>query len=327
LNIPDLNINFEELKDCSLCPRNCHANRFSDKLGWCKTGANFPVSSIVLHHGEEPPVSGEEGICNIFFTNCNLQCVFCQNHQISDNRVKRHHPGMSLDKIASTVTAILDKGISRVGFVSPSHVIPQVKAIIRAVESQGYKPAWVYNSNGYDKVETLKTLEGMIDVWLPDFKYSDPSLSAAYSDAIDYPEMAKAAIKEMVRQKGPVLHLSDHGTVESGIIIRHLVLPGHIENSLNVLRIIAEDISPRIHISLMSQYYPTHKVVCHPTLGRTVTRAEYDTISVEMARLGLLNGWVQELDSAEHYRPDFERPEPFSPHHRPFPHPGEGRVE
>jgi putative pyruvate formate lyase activating enzyme len=311
LNFPNVNKYLEELHDCSLCPRNCHADRFSNKLGWCKTGATFPVSSVFVHHGEEPPISGTEGICNIFFTNCNLQCIYCQNWQISDNKINRDHSDMTLEKIVREITAILDKGVSRVGFVSPTHVIPQMKAIIHAVQSLGYRPVWVYNSNGYDKVETLRTLEGIIDVYLPDFKYSDPALAKAYSDAADYPEIAVKAIKEMVRQKGSVLHLSDKGTVESGIIIRHLVLPGQVENSINVIRTIAEEISPRIHVSLMSQYYPTPKVICHPQLGRTVPADEYKRVSGEMEHLGLINGWIQELESAEHYRPDFEREKPF----------------
>lgn len=218
---------------------------------------------------------------------------------------------MTLEKIISKIIAILDTGVSRVGFVSPSHVIPQVKAIISAIHTLGYKPVWVYNSNGYDKIETLRTLEGLIDVYLPDFKYSDPALASAYSDAIDYPEIAAGAIKEMVRQKGPVLHLSDKGTAESGIIIRHLVLPGQVENSLKVIRYIAEEISPGIYVSLMSQYYPTPKVLCHPELGRTILPDEYNRIADEMIKLGMVNGWIQELGSSNHYRPDFDREQPF----------------
>lgn len=218
---------------------------------------------------------------------------------------------MTLEKIISKITTILDTGVSRVGFVSPSHVIPQVKVIIDAIHSLGYKPVWVYNSNGYDKIETLRALEGLIDVYLPDFKYSDPALAAAYSDAQDYPEIATRALKEMNRQKGPVLHLSDKGTAESGIIIRHLVLPGQVENSLKVIRYIAEEISPRIHVSLMSQYWPTSKVLCHPELGRTVSPDEYNRVADEMIKLGMVNGWIQELESSNHYRPDFERVDPF----------------
>ncbi len=218
---------------------------------------------------------------------------------------------MTLEKIIAKITAILDSGVSRVGFVSPSHVILQVKAIISAIHSLGYKPVWVYNSNGYDKIETLRSLEGLIDVYLPDFKYSDPALASTYSDAPDYPEVAAGAIKEMVRQKGPVLHLGDKRTAESGIIIRHLVLPGQVENSVKVIRYIAEEISPGIHVSLMSQYYPTPKVQCHPELGRTVLPDEYNRVADEMIKLGMVNGWIQELESSDHYRPDFEREQPF----------------
>jgi putative pyruvate formate lyase activating enzyme len=218
---------------------------------------------------------------------------------------------MTLENVIAKITAILDTGVSRVGFVSPSHVIPQVKVIIDAIHSLGYKPVWVYNSNGYDKSESLRTLEGLIDVYLPDFKYSDPALAFAYSDAPDYPEIAAGTLKEMVRQKGTVLHLSDNGTAESGIIIRHLVLPGQVENSLKVIRTIAEEISPGIHVSLMSQYWPTSRVLCHPELGRTVLCDEYNRIADEMIKLEMSNGWIQELESSNHYRPDFDRDDPF----------------
>ncbi|MBN1199520.1 MAG: radical SAM protein, partial [Bacteroidales bacterium] len=178
------------LQDCALCPRNCHADRFSSTLGYCRTGIGFNISSICIHQGEEPVISGSKGICNLFFAHCNLQCSFCQNHQISDNQINPALFSVSLEEVIRQVTGILDQGINRVGFVSPSHMIPQMKIIIRAVEQLGYHPTWVYNSNGYDKVETLRGLEGMIDVYLPDLKYMDPLLAAKLSDAEDYPEVA-----------------------------------------------------------------------------------------------------------------------------------------
>ncbi|MCX6250693.1 MAG: 4Fe-4S cluster-binding domain-containing protein [Bacteroidetes bacterium] len=299
------------LKDCTICPRNCHADRFSCKPGYCKSDASFNISSICIHSGEEPPVSGKEGICNVFFTNCNLQCIYCQNWQISDTRVKRQDTQMTFEQVVERIIHILDKGINRVGFVSPSHFVPQVKAIIHAVQLLGYRPVWVYNSNGFDKVETLRSLENLINVYLPDFKYSDPEIASEYSDAADYPGIAASALKEMYRQKGAALHLSDVGTVESGIIIRHLVLPGHVTNSLGVLRYIAEEVSQRLHISLMSQYYPTPGVSCHPELKRTVTSEEYKMVTSEMEKLGLYNGWIQEPESTRNYRPDFNQDHPF----------------
>jgi putative pyruvate formate lyase activating enzyme len=301
----------ERLRDCDLCPRDCHADRFSGFLGYCKSSATFSISAICIHKGEEPGISGEKGICNIFFSHCNLQCIYCQNFQISDNRTDGSTMEMSLEEVIRQVTAILDSGIHKVGFVSPSHFIPQVQIIINTLWSLGYDPVFVYNTNGYDKVESLMLLEGMIDVYLPDLKYMDSGLGIEYSDAPGYAEVATLALKEIYRQKGAVLHLSDDGTAESGIIIRHLVLPGHAENSIKVLNFIASELSPKLHVSLMSQYYPTPKVSCHPVLKNVVSGEEYEHVAEEMDRLGICNGWIQELGSAEHYLPDFEREDPF----------------
>lgn len=300
-----------ELADCALCPRECHANRLVSPSGWCKAGAGFSISSICIHRGEEPPVSGNDGICNIFFTNCNLQCIYCQNWQISDNHLDHGPDEMEFDEVIRQVTGLLDQGIKRVGFVSPSHFIPQMLVIIREIVERGYRPVWVYNSNGYDKVDTLKRLEGLIDVYLPDVKYMDARLSKEYSSAGNYPAVAQAALKEMCRQKGSALHLAEDGTAESGIIIRHLVLPGETNNSIDVLRFIASELSPKMHLSLMSQYYPTPAVSCHPTLSRIVTAREYRLVTEEMERLGMNNGWVQELESHGNYRPDFTEDHPF----------------
>ena len=215
----------DELEDCALCPRNCHANRLAGKTGYCKSDASFNIASICIHRGEEPAISGTDGICNIFFDHCNLQCIYCQNHQISNNSSNRTIHHADLDKVISRITAILDLGINRVGFVSPSHFIPQMKVIINIIQSLGYKPVWVYNTNGYDKPETLRTLEGIIDVYLPDFKYRDSGLARKYSGAGDYPEIAAKALREMYRQKGAALIVDDNHAAESGIIVRHLVLP------------------------------------------------------------------------------------------------------
>lgn len=299
------------LADCAFCPRECHVNRLKGATGWCKSGAGFRINSICLHHGEEPPVSGDDGICNIFFTNCNLQCIYCQNWQISDNKLDHGSDEMEFDGVIDRIISFLEKGITRVGFVSPSHVIPQMLTIIHEIEDQGYHPVWVYNSNGYDKVETLKRLEGIIDVYLPDLKYLDPALSKEYSGAGNYPETAMSALREMYRQKGAALHTADDGTITSGIIIRHLVLPGEVQNSLDVVRFIAEELSPNLHISLMSQYFPTPAVASHPRLNRTVSREEYKQVTDEMERLGLCKGWIQQPESQDHYRPDFRRENPF----------------
>ncbi|MCX6244064.1 MAG: radical SAM protein [Bacteroidetes bacterium] len=301
----------EELRDCAICPRNCHSDRFSGKGGYCKSDASFNISSICIHRGEEPAISGSKGICNIFFTHCNLQCIYCQNYQISDNHIPAGSTEIELDEVLRQITKILDTGINRVGFVSPSHFIPQVRIIINCLREIGYSPTFVYNTNSYDRAEIIRSLEGSIDVYLPDIKYMDNDLARDLSDAPGYPEIASGALKEMYRQKGSVLHTDENGMAVSGIIIRHLVLPGQVQNSIGVLNFIAGELSPNLHISLMSQYYPTPAVSCHPFLKRTVSASEYAMVTGEMERLGLSNGWIQELSSHHHYRPDFEQEHPF----------------
>lgn len=301
----------QELKNCNICPRHCNADRFSSKPGYCKAGASFSISSIFVHMGEEPVISGDKGICNIFFTNCNLQCIYCQNHQISCNRNDYSASHMSLASVIEKITDILSTGINHVGFVSPSHFIPQVRIIITALRQLGLDPVFVYNTNGYDTVESIRGLEGYIDIYLPDFKYSDENIAGEYSDAKNYPLVALSALKEMLRQKGATLPLNDAGYATQGIIIRHLVLPGHPMNSINVLRMIADELSADLYISLMSQYYPTYKVNGHEFLGRTLSQAEYRRVTDAMEMLGLENGWVQDLSSQENYRPDFDAEKPF----------------
>ena len=301
----------DELKDCTLCPRECHANRLEGSSGYCNTGHTFDITTICKHFGEEPVISGKKGVCNVFFAHCNMQCIYCQNHQISKNKGGLKVKGKSIEEIVSEISAILDHGVDILGFVSLSHFVPQLKSIIHKLHDLGKKPVIVYNTNSYDKVDTLKSLENLVDVYLPDFKYADDKLAIEYSDAPGYSEIARKAIKEMVRQKGTSIRLNDEGQAESGVIIRHLVLPGHVENSKKVMRLIAEEISPLVHVSLMSQYYPSHNSVNHPIIGRALSKEEYESVIKEMSTLGLERGWLQEFESNEHYRPDFSLSLPF----------------
>ena len=301
----------EYLSHCTLCPRNCGVNRFSEKLGFCKSDASFRISSVCVHKGEEPAISGEKGICNVFFSHCNLQCIYCQNFEISRNEIRIIPYSIAYPELIEKICFILDQTENRIGFVSPSHQIPQMLAIIRGIKETGRNPIVIYNTNGYDKVESLKLLEGIVDVYLPDFKYMDANLAYRYSQAGDYPEVAFLAIKEMHRQKGSALILNDNGLAESGIIIRHLVLPGAVNQSIEVLRGIATELSSKLHISLMSQYYPTELVRNDNELKRTIFQEEYKQVIDALYEFGFYRGWIQDLESQASYRPNFLDDRPF----------------
>jgi len=299
------------LENCTLCPRECGVNRFEGRTGYCGMDAGFNIASICIHKGEEPVISGTDGICNIFFAGCNLHCLYCQNHEISQSGSVIRSPGMELEKILDQIVSILSEGIPAVGFVSPSHVVPQVKAIINGLNLRGHKPVTVYNTNSYDKKETIQGLSGLIDVYLPDYKYVNWEIATEYSDAEDYPAIALKAIKEMYYQKGSTLTFDEDGRAENGLVIRHLVLPGLVVESKDVLKSIAEELSTGVHLSLMSQYHPTSQVINHPILGRSLYKEEYEAVVEAMEDMGFRNGWVQDMDSNQNYRPDFSKEHPF----------------
>jgi putative pyruvate formate lyase activating enzyme len=309
--MPYPNILFPDLISCTICPRKCTVNRYDGNSGYCRSDAGFHVSSICCHKGEEPLIGGKNGICNVFFSHCNLQCIYCQNSQISANDSKPDNEINDFQIIIDSIITLIKQGCQAVGFVSPSHFIPQMKAIIDEIRHKGFHPIIVYNSNAYDDAEELKRLEPYIDIYLPDLKYLDCKLSGKFSDAADYPETAMIAIKEMYRQKGATLRKLDDFQAESGLIIRHLVLPGFIDNSINVLRWIANNLSTRVHISIMSQYYPVPEVKNHPQLGLKISKEEYLKVVNEMNKLGFINGWIQEFDSNSNYLPDFNISNPF----------------
>lgn len=300
---------------CPLCPRHCAADRRLT-LGFCQAPETPEVSTICRHTGEEPPLVGRNGICNVFFAHCNLQCVYCQNHLIS-------HPGTdpdliryrSIPDIVDRIAEVLKTTENMVGFVSPSHYAHHIPAIVEALHSRGLHPTVVYNTGGYDSVETLRQLEPYIDIYLPDYKYSDATLAAQLSHAADYPQRAAEALTEMYRQKGSALHVDDNGVAFGGIIVRHLVLPGAVDNSLHCLEWLADNLSTRLHISLMAQYFPpeelTATIPADSPLRRTLKSEEYRTIVEHFHALGFYNGWIQELTAAANYHPDFTRKEAF----------------
>jgi len=298
---------------CALCPRKCGAERSAGSLGYCRTGTGIRVGAICVHRGEEPPIRGPHGIANVFFTHCNMQCVFCQNYQISRNQGPIIEHALTLDQAVQRIEAALGRGVGAVGFVSPSHCIPQMKALIAALRGRQPRPAFVMNTNAYDTVETLTSLDGLVDAYLPDLKYMDGELAGRLSDAPDYPAVAAEALREMFRQKGSRLAVADSGYIESGLIIRHLVLPGHVENSKRCLRWLADTLSTDLHLSLMAQYRPTPAVAGDPDLGRCLRPDEYQEVLDEFHRLGFYRGWTQALASPDAYHPDFALSHPFEP--------------
>lgn len=301
----------DQLTSCSICPRNCGVNRFGGKLGYCNSTAGFHISSICLHKGEEPVLGANHGVCNIFFSHCNLQCRFCQNYQISCNSLDTAGALMSFEVVVDKIVTYFDAGVRTVGFVSGSHFAFHCIEIVKAVRKTGRNPIFVYNTNAYDKLETIKMMEDYIDIYLPDFKYINSFTSKRLSGSDDYFEYASKAIREMYRQKGSTLVIDDDGLAESGLIIRHLVLPGLIHESVELLNYIAEELSTSIHLSIMSQYYPSQQMSAFPDLNRSLRRDEYDFVVDAAANLGFRKGWTQFIESESNYRPDFEKSNPF----------------
>ncbi|HUW93851.1 MAG TPA: radical SAM protein [Bacteroidales bacterium] len=314
---------------CNICPQQCNADRTLAN-GWCGSDDRIHVASLVIHKGEEPPISGEKGIVNLFFPSCNMQCIYCQNHEISQKGTQG--TVMSLDEVCDAIAELLPLSEGNLGFVSPTHFVPQMVMIVKELRRRGHNPVIVYNTNGYDLPETIRSLEGIVDVWLPDFKYSDDRLAVEYSAAPGYSVYAVSALKEMVHQCGVTLHTDERGIARRGVIVRHLVLPGAVDNSLGVLKTIAEEVSPNLHISLMSQYYPpkgnfllspfsfllkeSHDRKSHisyrKSLLRPIIRKEYETVIYTFHSLGFTHGWLQDYDSPLSYQPDFSKEDPFN---------------
>ncbi len=312
---------------CRLCPRACGADRSNDK-GFCGAPDDLEVASVCLHRGEEPPLNP---IVNVFFAHCNLQCIYCQNYQISGKgeSLKVKGERYSADQLADRIIQTFKHSGNQaflVGFVTAAHYahrIPQIIDAIRQKLSTTHYPlpTFVYNSSGYESVDTLRSLEGLIDIYLPDYKYADPALAAAYSHAPDYPEVALDALREMIRQVGIGLKVDDQGQAYRGLIVRHLVLPGHVDNSLQTLDRLAQlstthyplptTRSP-LHLSLMAQYYPPRPGLPAP-LDRCLTPDEYNRVVDRAVELGLTAGWIQELNANDNYRPDFSKSNPFEP--------------
>ncbi len=278
------------LEHCMLCPRKCGINRLNGMRGYCMIGKNVKVSAYNIHFGEEPPISGVSGSGTIFFAGCNLRCVFCQNYPISQ---LNNGNEISICNLSDIMIELQDRGAHNINFVTPTHVIPQIISAISGAREKGLNIPIVYNSGGYESVESLKLLEGMVDIYMPDIKYSDDNMAEKYSGAQGYWNIAKEAVKEMYRQVGTLK--IQNGIAERGLLIRHLVLPDDIAGSKKVFEFLCEHISAKTYVSIMAQYHPANKSSLYPEIDRKIDAEEYEKVIEYADGLGLCNGWRQDF--------------------------------
>jgi len=279
------------LRQCQLCPRACGVDRLDGGRGVCGVGADPVIASWNVHPWEEPPISGTRGSGTIFFSGCTGRCRFCQNYPISQygygNRV-------SIERFAGMMLELQGRGCHNINFVTPTHFVPQILAAVDVAAAQGLRVPLVYNTSGYERVGTLRLLEGVVDLWLPDAKYADDAAALRISGFPSYLENNRAALREIYRQAGEALLPDGEGIARRGMIVRHLVLPGGLSGTAEVLRWIAVELSPRLHVSLMDQYFPAYKVLDDPVLGRKIAAEEYAAALEAFDAAGLENGWMQE---------------------------------
>lgn len=283
------------LEKCQICPRDCKVNRLLGNKGYCKCDDKIKVALVSIHDYEEPCISGENGSGTVFFSNCNLNCVFCQNYEISQEGKGKE---VTIERLAEIFIEQQSRGVNNINLVTPTMYVYQIIEAIKIAREKGLKIPIIYNSNGYENVETIKLLEGYIDVYLPDLKYYSDLVSVKYSKAPHYFEIAKEAIKEMLRQVGnPVFN--DEGIIQKGVIIRHLVLPNHIQNTKNILKWIKENLNEGVYVSVMAQYFPTYKAKEIEGLDRKLTNKEYKEVEKYLYSLDIENGYMQDLGKHE----------------------------
>ncbi len=291
------------MEDCTLCPRNCHADRAHGKRGFCGMPQEIYGARAALHMWEEPCISGEKGSGAVFFSGCGLRCCFCQNRDIA---IGKSGLKITIERLSEIFIELQDKGAANINLVTGAHYVPQIIAALDLARNKGMNLPIIYNSSGYEKLETIKLLEGYVDVYLPDFKYAENKLAQQYSRAVDYPEIASAAIKEMVRQTGKAV-LDEKGYIQRGTIVRHLILPGHTRNSIKALKYLSETYGNQIYISIMNQYTPVSEQETYRELNRKVTRREYEKVLNAAIELGIENGFFQDGETArESFIPAFD---------------------
>lgn len=284
------------LQSCDICPRACGVDRTAGDRGACGVGAEPVIASWNLHLWEEPPITGTRGSGTIFFSGCTGKCLFCQNYPISQYR---YGNTVSIARLAEMMLELQGRGAHNINFVTPTHFAPQMLAAADLAAGQGLHVPLVYNTSGYDTVETLRWLEGVIDIWLPDAKYADDAVARRLSGFPGYVARNRAALHELYRQVGDELVLDEDGIARRGMIIRHLVLPGGLAGTAEVMRWIAAELSPNVHISLMDQYFPAYKALNRPLLGRKITPEEYEAALAAFDAAGLENGWMQEHEECD----------------------------
>lgn len=292
----------KEIEKCKLCPFECKVNRNENCLGRCKAGKNIELGLYTLHYDEEPCISGKEGSGTVFFSNCNLKCNYCQNYKISCEGKGKE---ITIQRLAEIFLEQQEKGANNINLVTAVPYVPHIIKAIEIAKNEGLKIPILYNTSGYEKVETLKMLEEYIDIYLPDFKYYDNNLAKRLSGVANYREKTEKALKEMYRQVGKNQY-NEKGILQKGMIIRHLVLPNNIENSKQVLKWIKENMPETITISLMAQYFPTYKAKQDSEINRKLTQEEYNGIEEYLYELEIENGYIQDLeDEEEKYVPKF----------------------
>ncbi|MCK5533718.1 radical SAM protein [bacterium] len=279
------------LRKCVLCPRQCKVNRLKGEKGFCQSGGKPVISSFNLHFGEEPPISGVRGSGTIFFTHCHLHCVFCQNYPISQ---LGHGQEISVVKLSQIMLKLQEEGACNINLVTPTHFVPQIIEAYYLASRKQLRIPLVYNCSGYESVETLKLLDGIIDVFMPDAKYSNNKMALKYSNSSNYWQVNKLALKEMFRQVGE-LKINEEGIAIRGLLVRHLVLPENIAGSQEILRFIAREISPNTYVSIMSQYHPAHLSYQFTELSRKISIKEYQKVLKIADKEGIHQGWRQEL--------------------------------
>ena len=287
-------MNLELLEKCTICPHNCGINRTNNQIGRCKSKDTVKVALYSIHNFEEPCISGKKGSGTVFFSNCNMNCVFCQNYEISQQSKGKE---ISIEELAQIFIKQQEKDVENINLVTPTSYALQIIEAIKMARNKGLKLPIVYNTNGYEKVETLKMLEGYVDIYLPDFKYSNNELGKRLSKVDNYFEIVTKALKEMYRQTGKAV-FSEEGIMQKGMIIRHLVLPNHILNSRKILKWINENMHD-VYVSVMAQYFPTYNAKDIEDINRKLTKEEYEQIENYLYTLDLENGYIQELEEHE----------------------------